>query len=228
MRRFELLRFVRSLNVLICFGVGLLLLSTLGYAAYHIYRQTFRERAVFNTANVASQGIETQVSLGSFAAIEGTSYYLAPVSTEQTYRQNYYDKSALSVRNYLFLNLYDKSAERLVPKNDWLFLSVDKLGEKNKTGNLVKVETLLYQVVKADTDGDKRFTELDRKTIALSDISGKNYTEIIPQFDQLLGLFQPKPGTVVLIYSQAQKNFVAEVNVASHKVITTQELPPIN
>lgn len=229
MRRFEPFRFIRSLNVLVSFGVGLLLLAVLGYAAYQIYRETVRERVVSGVANVGdSQAVETQVGLGNFAPVEGTSYYFAPIGFEQNYRQSYYDKAASSTRNYLFLNLTNKSAGRLVPKNDWLFLNAEKLGDKSKAGSVLKVQALLYQVVKADTDGDKRLTELDRKTMALSDSSGKNYTEIIPQFDRILGVFQPKPSTVMLAYSQSEKNFVAEVNLVNRQVIRTQELPPIN
>jgi hypothetical protein len=229
MRRFEPFRFIRSLNVLISLGVGLLLLSVLGYAVYQIYRETVQERVVSGIANVGdSQAVETQVSLSGFAAIEGTSYTFSPIGIEQTYRQSYYDKAALSTRNYLFLNLTDKSAGRLVPDNNWLFINAEKLGSKNKTGSFVKVQAFLYQVVKADTDGDKRLTELDRKTIALSNGSGKNYTEIIPQFDRILGLFQPKPSTVMLVYSQGEKNFVAEVNFVDRRVISTQELPAIH
>ncbi|WP_421657030.1 hypothetical protein [Leptothermofonsia sp. ETS-13] len=66
------------------------------------------------------------MSLGPFALIEGTSYYFAPINAEQEYRQDYYDKAASSTRNYLILNTADKPTVRLVPRNDMLFVNIEK------------------------------------------------------------------------------------------------------
>ncbi|MCL6435718.1 MAG: hypothetical protein K6T90_16200 [Leptolyngbyaceae cyanobacterium HOT.MB2.61] len=222
-------RFIKSANALIFFGVGLLLLGVLGYTAYQIYRETLRDRTASGVVNIASpnQNTKTQMSLGTFASIEGTFYYLAPINVEQEYRQGYYDKATSSTRNYLILNTADKSAVRLVPRNDLLFVHVEKLGQKDKAGKLIKAEGLMYEVVKVDSNGDDRLTETDQKAIALSEVSGKNYTELLPNVDRVLGKVQIAPAKVMLIYTIGNQNFVAEIDVTARQVVSAQKLPAI-
>jgi hypothetical protein len=228
MRKPQFLNLLQSANTIIFFGVGLLLFGVLSYAAYHIYRDVSRERSVSDVAKIATtQDKSLQVSLGEFTAIAGTPYYLAPISAEQNYRQDYYDKAAFSVRNYLVLNITDQSAVRLVPKNDTLFLRAASVGQKGKNGETSKAEGLWYQVVKADSNGDQRLTEADAKTIAISDVSGKNYTEVLPRVDRVLSTLQPSPSRLMLMYETNQKNYVTQIDIATRQVIKTQELPAI-
>lgn len=229
MRRSQLFRLIKSANTLIFFGVGLLLLSVLGYAAYQIYSQTFRDRSVSEIVSLdsAAEKSKTEVSLGTFEPIVGTPYLLAPISAEQNYRQDYYEKSALSIRNYLVLNLNNKSAVRVVSHNNSLFLSAERIGQKNEKGEIIKAQAIWYQIIKTDTNGDQRLTETDQKTIAVSDVSGKNYTEVLPQVDRILGTHQPSATTLLLIHETGQKNFVTEIDVTSRIVTATKELPPI-
>jgi hypothetical protein len=223
---------LKSANVVIFFGVGLLSIGVLGYVFYQIYRQSFREQVVSNVVNTGSQkqDVKTRVSLGDFAPIEGTDYYFAPISSEQNYRQDYYDKTAASVRNYLFLNSKDKSVNRLLSNNHWLLINLEKLGQRDGKGTLVKVEGLLYQIVETDTNRDSRLTESDQKTIGLSNVSGKNYRSLIQGVDRVLGSFQTSGATLMLLYSSSveRKNFVAEIDIVNREVVSTQELPSID
>jgi hypothetical protein len=225
-----LFRFLKSVNPIIFFSVGILSVGVLGYICHQIYRDLFRERVVSNVVNSGSQkqGVKTKMSLGNFAPIEGTPYYFAPISSEQNYRQDYYDKTADSVRNYLFLNSQDKSVGRLISKNHALLLNTEKLGQQDQKGGWVKVKALLYQVVETDTNKDDRFTENDHKTIALSEVSGKNYTALIQGVDRVLGSFQTTPSTLTLVYAADKKNLVAEINLVNRQVVSTQELPSID
>lgn len=229
MRRSQLFGFIKSANTLIFFCVGLLLLSVLGYAAYQIYSSTFRDRSISEVVRLdgKDEKSKTKVSLETFEPIVGTPYLFAPISAEQDYRQVYYDKSALSVRNYLVLNLNDKSAVRVVPNNNSLFLNADRIGQKNEKGEIIKTQAIWYQVIKTDTNGDKRLTETDQKTIAISDVSGKNYTELLPKVDRILGTHQPAATTLLLIHQTDEKNFVTEIDVLNRKVTETKELPAI-
>ncbi|EKQ70850.1 hypothetical protein OsccyDRAFT_1155 [Leptolyngbyaceae cyanobacterium JSC-12] len=229
MRDNRLIRLIQSANVFIFFGVGLLLLSVLGYITYQIYQSSFRERTISGVVNTENthQTQQAKVSLGAFTPIEGTPYHFAPISAKQNYRQDYYDKAALSTRNYLILDTKDRSAVRLVPNNDALFLSIEKLGHSAQSGKLEKTEGLWYQVVKADTNGDKRLTETDLKTIAVSEVSGKSYKELISQVEQVLGSSQPSPNTLLVIYRTNARHFVSEIDLLAQKVVATQELPSI-
>jgi hypothetical protein len=229
MRKPQFLSLIQSANTIIFFGVGLLLFGVLSYAAYHIYQETVRQRSVSGIVNTSPsiQNSGVKVVLGNFTPIAGTPYYMAPISAEQNYRQEYYDKSAISIRNYLLLNVNDRTAVRLVPKNNTLFLNAETVGQKGKNGETTKAEGLWYQVVKTDTNGDQRLTENDARTIAISDVSGKNYTEVVPRVDRLLGSLQPDPTKLMLIYETEGKNYLTQIDLPSRQITLAQELPAI-
>lgn len=176
-----------------------------------------------------SQPIKKMV-LGNFELLNGSPFLLASVDDiqDERYQLSLSSSSSSSthIRNYLFLNKTDLSAHRLVPKNEWLFLQNEKLGQF-KNGDLIKVEGLWYAVVKEDTNSDKQLTELDRKTIAMSDVTGKSYTEVIPQVDRILGTHRKGATTLQIFYDLNDRNFVTEVNIQTRQVIRTRELPSI-
>jgi hypothetical protein len=176
-----------------------------------------------------SQPVKKMV-LGNFELLSGSPFLLATVNTVQDERYQFSSSSSGSsstyVHNYLFFNRTDLSAHRLVPKNDWLFLQHEKLGQY-RNGDLIKVEGLWYAVVKEDTSSDKQLTELDRKTIAMSDVAGKSYTEVISQVDRILGTHRKGATTLQIFYSLNDKNFVTEINIQTRQVIRTRELPSI-
>jgi hypothetical protein len=210
-------------------AIGLVVLVVLGYMAYRIYQNVFGERTVSNVVNTEiNANVKTKISLSSFESLNGTPYLIAAVSSEQDYRQSYYEKEATSIRNFLFVNGSDKSARRLVTKNDFLFLAYEKLGQQTQQQSVVnKVRGILYQVVTSDTNGDNRLNSSDRKTIALSDVSGANYTEVIPQVDIVLGTHQKDEAALLVFWVSGGKNFVTEINIPARKVTLTKQLPSL-
>jgi hypothetical protein len=223
---------LKSANRVIVLIGGCLAIALMGYIAYQIFKQTTRTRSVENVILASSSGDPnvktTKVGLGAFETIEGTPYRIAPVVTNQVSDRGYYSKGTSSPTNYLILNVKDKSALRLTPKNDRLFIQMQKVGQNDKEGKLVKTFGIWYAVVKADTDGDKRLTHEDRQTIAISDISGANYTEAIPKVDRLLKTFQISKTNVLTVYESEGKNFATELDLSQRKAIDTKELPAIN
>jgi hypothetical protein len=222
---------LRSVSFLsLSFG-GLLLIVILGFTAHQIFKYVTRDRStasvIFN--NPSDPNVKTtKVGLGSFEIIEGTPYRIAPVTVEQEVDRGYYTKGAVSPTNYLVLNVKDKSAIRLVPKNNTLFIQTQKIGKNDKEGKLIKTSGIWYTVVKADTNDDKRLSEEDRKTIAVSDVSGANYTEVIPKVDRLLNTFQINETNVLMIYETDGKSFVTELDLGQRTAVETKELPVIN
>ncbi|ALF55512.1 hypothetical protein ACX27_26055 [Nostoc piscinale CENA21] len=127
---------------------------------------------------------------------------------------------------FLFFNTSDQSAWKLVTNNNSLFLRYQQLGLSTPPENVVKkVQGIWYEVVTADSDGDKHLTASDRKTIAVSDFAGKSYTEIIRQVDQVVGTHQPNDSTLLVFYTSEAKNFVTEINIPERKAVVTKQLP---
>ncbi|MCC5635948.1 hypothetical protein LC593_08775 [Nostoc sp. CHAB 5844] len=222
----SLLTSVRALIIIIC---GLITLMISGYTAYRIYQELFRERNVSHIVNTETDAnIQVHINLGLFELLKGTPYLMAAITSQQNYRQSYYEKEASSIRNFLFLNTNDKSAWRLVPNNNFLFLRHERLNLSTPPRDVVKnVQGIWYEVITADSNGDKRLTTDDRKTIAVSDVSGKNYTELIHQVDQVLGKHQLNDSTLLVFYTSGAEHFVTEINIPVRQAVVTKQLPPL-
>ncbi|ALF55511.1 hypothetical protein ACX27_26050 [Nostoc piscinale CENA21] len=94
----SLLTAIRAIIILLC---GLMTFSILGYAAYRIYQELFRERHVGDIVNLEPDSdVQVKFNLVLFEVIRGTPYLMATISSQQNYRQSYYEKEAASIRNF--------------------------------------------------------------------------------------------------------------------------------
>ena len=229
MNELPFFRWLKSVNVLLFFFLGLIMLAVFGYVGYYMFKNISRERNVYNSVNQESQtDIKVKVKLSNFQPLSGTPYLMAPISSEQNYRHSYYDKTAGSIRNYLFFNGNDKSAKKLLTKNDFLFLNSQNVVEQNPQTKIDKVNGIWYTVVTTDTNKDKLLDSRDQKIIAVSDVSGNGYTELIKKVDQVLGSHQKNQNNVLVFYESGGKNFVAEIDVFQRKLLIEQNLPDID
>lgn len=222
-------RWLKSASVLLFFFLGLVMLAVFGYVGYYMFRDISRERSVYNSVNQESKtDVKVKMSLSNFQQLSGTPYLMAPINSQQNYRHSYYDKTAGSIRNYLFVNGNDKSAKKLLTKNDFLFLNSQNVVQQNAQTKIDKVNGIWYTLVTTDTNNDKRLDSRDQKIIAVSDVSGNGYTEMIKKIDRVLGSHQKNQNNVLVFYESGGKNFFAEIDVFRRKLIIKQNLPTID
>ena len=219
---------MKSANRWLFFVVGLFVLLVFGFAGYQIGRFFLRER-VGTGASLANTNLQkdnkVKVSLGSFRELEGTPYLMAPINSQGNNRQNSYNKKSPNIRNYLFLNGEDKSSRRLVPENDFVFLNAREVVLERRDDKIVR--GMWYEVVKADSNNDKRLGHEDKKTIAISDTSGSDYTEVIDEVDKLLGSHQKNSTTLLVFYEFDGREYVGEINIPERTLVEKQVLTSI-
>lgn len=221
-------KFVWRFNGIIFMFAGVLTIGVLGYASYKMYRDTTRERNVGNIVNVAeNKHIDEKWQLGRMEKIDGTPYAMIPLYSDQNYAQSYYSKSAQSTRNILFINMGNNQKRWLLDTNDWLIISSDILPEReyNEKDKLAKV--ILYSIVKKDTNDDKRLTSEDKSIIALSQLSGENYKEVLNDIDVLIGQQLLDNNTLIVIYQKKGIGYSATVSLADFSISNQAELPKI-
>lgn len=165
--------------------------------------------------------------LEPFTILEGTPYKVSAV-VESESKDSSFLSSSSSYKggskqfNYIFLNTQTKESMKLLPKSDFLFTRLEKIGKKNEKGSFTKIEAIWYQLVK---QAQKNSEEGSKSTISTSTVSGTNYTELIPQVDRVLNTFQPSATKILMVYELNKKYFIAELDLAQRKVIETKELP---
>ncbi|MEB3215006.1 MAG: hypothetical protein VKN72_01940 [Nostocales cyanobacterium 94392] len=217
---------MKSANRWLFLGVGVIVLIVFGYGGYQIGRYFLTKRI---TSNLVSKEIEKdnniKISLGSFRELEGTPYLMAPVNSQENHRQSYYDTNTSRAYNYLFFNANDKSAQRLVNSNNFLFLNAQEVVLERRDDKIVT--GMWYEVVKADSNNDRRLDEKDKKTISISDVSGSDYTEVIDEIDRLLGYHQKNSTTLLVFYEFDGREYVAEISIVRRVLVEKQVLPSI-
>jgi hypothetical protein len=225
---------------LTCFGMGLILAGC-----------TTTTEVRTPVAAVSSSPIPLaapkEVWMTDFQQINGTPYLYAPIyvaeqeqksvlkqmkSASYGGRQEY----ATDIRNYMFVHRDNLSAAKLLPNNSSRVLELEQIGERlplvdagndrtNRTW-IKTVKTLWYVRVTADTNGDKLLSDLDRKQIAISDVSSANYTEIIQDIDKILLVYPKGLDRRLVFYTSGNKHFVADVDLLKRQA-RIEQLPAL-
>lgn len=190
----------------------------------------------------------SKVWMTEFRQINGTPYLYAPIYVATEERTNilkelksassYGDRyGELDIRNYMFLHRDNLSASKLLSNNSGRLLEMEQIGEPAppdksaqepaRSSWVKKVQTLWYVKVAADTNGDKILDDRDRKQIAISDVSGANYTEIIKDIDKILLVYPKGLERRLVIYTSGEGRFVADIDLSKRQAIVKQ-LPALN
>jgi hypothetical protein len=192
-----------------------------------------------------------EVWMTDFQQIAGTPYLYATiyVATQEqrsiikeikSAASNSYEgrSEGVDIRNYMFIHRDNLSASKLLINNSSRLLSMEQLNvtatptrpdpDSPPKGKGLKTVTALWHLrVLVDTNGDKILNESDRKQIAISDVSGANYTEIIKDIDRILLVYPKGLDRRLIIYTSGSKRFIADVDITQRKA-TIKELPSIN
>ena len=192
------------------------------------------------------------VRMTQFEQLNGTPYFYAPIYVAEqaqksivsqiksgSYDSRKGDSDGTDIRNYMFIHQDNLSASKLLTNNSSRLIEMEQIGEPalpNKSNpdssraKSIKTVTALWHIcVLADTNSDQTLNDLDRKQIAISDVSGANYTEIIKDIDKILFVYPKGKGLDrrLVIYTSGTKRFVADIDIPKRQA-NIKELPAIS
>ncbi|MEK7991942.1 MAG: hypothetical protein VSS52_013105 [Thiotrichaceae bacterium] len=219
-------KFIWRINALIILFAGILVIGVLIYLSNHIFSEIFGIRNVSNVVNIESEqdGIKQKWLLGYMSKVAGTPYFMLPLELEQFYQQSYYEKGTTSIHNYLFINAISNNEQRWLMDNDqslitkYHFLSEPNIDDKTNT------IAILYQIVKQDSDGDKRLDVDDGLTISLSKPDGSAYHEILQNVERLFWQQVIDKNILLLTYRMGEDVFSMQVNLNDFSVLNKVKL----
>jgi hypothetical protein len=175
--------------------------------------------------------------LGSFEEVPGTGYLVAPIQhahdgaggrssswnlSSSSYKSGDYPR----IHNYVFLELGTEKFQRLLHSNAWRILSMTGFPKPSpRSSDPPATSCFLYEIVKADTDGDGVLSSKDRITVALSNATGRTYTELITDVEEVHTKVMSDPSTLLVIYRSQDRSYIARVDLKSIRVVNTTELP---
>lgn len=178
--------------------------------------------------------------LSSFNPIQGTDYLMAGVIAAPATREGSlnpldwinssgYSSYSSNTYNYVFFNLATEQYHRLLPSNEYAIYQTSgfptlQYDPANPDQPAPTVEWWVYSVIKKDTDGSGYLGYGDDLTIALSDVGGNGYTELIENVDSVLSQVYRDSSALFIIYSADKKNYIARINPSTREVISTTEM----
>lgn len=179
-------------------------------------------------------------SLGRFMCLPGTSFQMAPIESidESGGFSKGYERR---IHNYLFMDATKATFTKLLDRNSYaiverfVFPNVVSQSYPGDPSDIIscsntneKVRWLLYSIVKEDSNSDRQLTIEDQKILAISDIRGLNYSELIPNVQEIYGrAFQKESNRLVIVYSSRDRKQVSVIDLPTQKIVSTKLLPDL-
>ena len=217
-------------NAVIIAIAGILGIIVLLFSGYLIYKETTRDRYKREIVNVDTEtNIEEKFRLGHLQHIKGFMSVIVPLYSDQSFSLNYSgSKSTTSTRNILFSDLNNETNKWLLPHNKFLITKYKLINESNSYSSDENIITILYKIVKNDTNNDSRLTESDKLIISLSEPNGNNYTEVLKNIDSVIGYELINKEVIAILYSRENQGFTAYIDLNGFKVKKEIKLPKFN
>jgi hypothetical protein len=169
--------------------------------------------------------------LTGFSCLAGTSVQIATIASERPsggFSTPGSYSSENEIFNYVFLDAATGTLTKLLKDNRSVITTMQQFPENNRDRPACEVSStpikwLTYTIVSQDSNNDKALTSEDKATIALSDIRGQNYTELIPNVDQVYTqAYRKSPEQLFVIYRQDGKKMLATIDLTKRQVIDTK------
>jgi hypothetical protein len=195
-------------------------IPTLGLACSHP-SDTIRTEDV-----KASASKKYTSALGAFQNLKGTPYLMSAVTSTGWRSDKFSSSESYSsgeqTHNLVFLDTNSLESHRLFGSNAYVILQTDRYTQTIKSKAVT--QWLVHQVIKSDTDGNKRLDRNDLIALGISSASGKKYVEVLTGITDILGLTMVTPGKLVVVYSKSGAKSASNIDLEKRSVTTTQPI----
>lgn len=183
---------------------------------------------------------KTNLMIGDFYLIEGTGYFMIPISNDRTSSFLEYSSARWysvgtsgQLRNLIFLDSQTLVSRKLFDTNESFLLSVALFPERKANQSdsaeerVIPVEWITYYVIYEDSNGDGFLNEKDTGVIAISDYNGQRYKVILTDVMKLYELTMSDHGRLIIVYSISGGRYASMVDMNSQTIVITEPLPDL-
>jgi len=188
-----------------------------------------RDRRSHDVVNIdPDTDIEETFRLGRIQHIEGAQAIMVPLYSDQQFDIGYSSgKSTASTRNIMFADMHNKTNQWLLPTNSYLISDYDLVSNQTSYTEKSIVTSILFRVIKSDTNGDARLTDSDEVTLAFSTPEGKNYSEVLEGIDEVLGYDLLNEQAIAIMYRKQNQIFTGFIDLSNFTLEEELQLPAL-
>jgi hypothetical protein len=224
----RLFRNIWRVNAVIIFGAGMLALLVGGIAAYYMLKEVTRGRAVDAVVNTETgQHIDQTTTLGTPQEIAGHPWLLVPLESDQHYEEVYFSKDTSAIRNYAFVS---RSLETrwLYPHSRFLIVDATRLPREDYDGESNPTSLVSFEVVRQDTNGDRRLTPEDASSLVFTRPDGSGVTTVLDDVNVLVSE-QVMGEEILVIYKDRDGYAAATFSLKDFSPVKRERLtlPPL-
>lgn len=182
-----------------------------------------------------------ELTLRSFRQLRGTKYFSAEIVTSGG--SSFYEYSSPRsfefgdgagglIRNVVFLNAETLQSQALFEHNRSYIINMMSFPPQpsqsyDEEPEIVPIRWFVYEVAHKDTNQDRELNREDARLIAVSDVDGTRYNELLTDISNIYNLTFLDIGELLAIYSQNGNRFAATIDLQSQEILTTQQLPDL-
>jgi hypothetical protein len=175
----------------------------------------------------ASPAEKDKAALGVFETLKGTPYLMSSVTSTGWTRSGKsssdesYDSGG-QTHNLVFLDTNSLESQRLFDSNSYVIVQTDQYSQKVDGKDVT--QWLVHQILKADTDGNKRLDQNDLRTLGVSSANGKKYVEVLTGITEIFGLTMNSSGKLVVVYGKEGFKTSCIIDLDKRIVIATKSI----
>lgn len=228
-------RFVWRVNGV---AIMLLLVFIMVIGGYNLITEMMPKDGPVVITNIADDPMgDEKWSLGKPEKIDGTQFVYMPLVSEKknisipvpasskkalhSYGGGYFAPS----RNLLFANKKTREIKWLFKNNGQLIADIDMLSTHEQFDKDRKIDAILYQIIKKDTNADGQLTSEDLADIAISYPDGSHYTEIFQTVERIFGAMSLEGKDILVLYQSKGKGYASTILLQNMSVLETKEIP---
>ena len=219
--------------------LGLLLLGSLIFLPYLLGSRTSHDSVSIE------KEVETppELTLRSFRQLRGTQYFLAEIVTSggssfyEYGSSRSYDFGEVSgglIRNLVFLDSETLLSHTLFDHNHSYIINMVSFPVQpppptspDEEPEIVPIQWFVYEIAHQDTNQDGELNREDARVIALSNVDGSRYQELLTDVSDIYNLTMLDNGQLLIIYRQNGDRFAAAVDLQTQTILNTQQLPDL-
>jgi len=220
-------------------AIMLLVLFAIGAGVYIFSKEILHRNVPPVIKNVAEdpQG-EEKWSLGSPREVDGTPFIYIPLVSEKkeisiphpgfalmkVSGHNYFSPS----RNLLFVNRETREMRWLFRDNKQLIANIEMLSVSFKRYALDrKTDAILYQVIRNDTNGDKKLNSEDLADVGISLPDGSQYKDVLQSVEHIFAAMSLGGRDVLILHQSNGKGYASTIRLVDMSVQSINEMPKI-